>query len=170
MKHVFKSIVVASLLATAGFSAMSQGQGGMGDMGDMGKHHAMAGERGKHQMDPKKMEAMVAKRTEDLRAKLKITAAQEGAWTAFTTAMKPPANGMGMGQHPNHAEMEKLSTPERIDKMKVLRVQHHADMMVNMDKRDEAVKTFYATLSTEQKATFDAEHARMGGKHGKHGK
>lgn len=43
-------------------------------------------------MDPAKMEQMVARRAADLKAKLKITPAQESAWTSFTAAMKPPAN------------------------------------------------------------------------------
>jgi hypothetical protein len=66
----------------------------------------------------------------------------------------------------NHADMEKLSTPERIDKMRSERAQHMADMNTAMDKRDEATKTFYATLSAEQKKVFDAEHSRMGARHG----
>ena len=36
-----------------------------------------------------------------------------------------------------------------------------------MDKRDEATKTFYASLNAEQKKVFDAEHARMGEHHGR---
>ena len=64
------------------------------------------------------------------------------------------------------ADMEKLSTPERIDKMRSERAQHMADMTTAMDKRDEATKTFYATLDADQKKVFDAEHSRMGARHG----
>jgi len=66
----------------------------------------------------------------------------------------------------DHADMEKLSTPERIDKMRTLRAQRMTEMTTAMDKRDEAVKTFYATLTADQKKVFDAEHNRMGGRHG----
>jgi len=107
---------------------------------------------------------MITKRMADLRAKLKISASQEAAWTTFTEAMKPPAN-MG-NKRPDSAEMDKLSTPERIEKMKAFRAQHHADMTATMDKRDEAINTFYAQLSAEQKKTFDAEHAKMAGHRG----
>jgi protein CpxP len=165
MKFVLKSLVVAGLLAGAGFAAFSQGTGSMAEHHTMKGDGSMMEKEGRGKMDKTKMEAMVAKRAADLRAKLKITAAQEGAWTAYTTAMKPPADMMA--QRPDRAEMEKLSTPERIDKMKALRTQHHADMIAAMDKRDEATKTFYATLSAEQKKTFDGEHARKGGHHGK---
>jgi hypothetical protein len=167
MKPVFKSLVIAGLLATAGFAAFSQGTGPMGD------HRSMAGDGGMMQhegkdhmgrMDPSKRDAMLAKRSADLRAKLKITASQEGAWTAFTTAMKP-SDSM-KSQHLDRAEMDKLTTPERIDKMHSLRAQHLTDMTAAMDKRDEATKTFYAQLSAEQKTTFDSEYARMGHRHG----
>jgi|GWRWMinimDraft_5_1066013.scaffolds.fasta_scaffold37246_1 Spy/CpxP family protein refolding chaperone len=166
MKPVFKSLIVAGLLATAGFAAYSQGPGGMGMMDhDGGGRMGHMGQR-----DPAKMEKMMAKHASDLKAKLKITPAQEGAWTAFTGAMKPPADMMA--KRPDHAEMDKLSTPERIDKMRAMRNQHMTDMQANMDKRDESTKTFYATLTAEQKKVFDAEHARMrGGRHGdEHGK
>jgi hypothetical protein len=155
MKPVYKSLIVAALLGTAGFAAFSQGPG------DMCDHNAMMG---KGKMDSSKMETMMAKRSADLHAKLKITAAQEAAWTTFTSAMKPPANMMD--QRPDRAEMDKLSTPDRIEKMKTLRAKQHADMTAAMDKRDEAMKTFYAQLSAEQKKTFDAEHARMGDNRG----
>lgn len=159
MKPVFKSLVVASLLAGAGFSVMAQQSAPNAAMAD-GKprmeHH--------QRMDPAKMEEMHAKRVAELKTKLKITAAQEGAWTTFTAAMKPPARDAH--QRPDRAELDKLSTPERLDKMRVLRTQHLTDMQAQMDKRDEATKTFYAVLSPEQKKLFDAEHARMGNHRG----
>jgi Spy/CpxP family protein refolding chaperone len=112
------------------------------------------------------MEAMMAKRHADLKAKLKITGEQEGAWTTFTTAMKPPA---AMDQkRPDRAEMDKLTTPERIDKMHALRTEHMATMNAAMDKREEATKAFYAALNADQKKVFDAEHARMGDRQGGH--
>lgn len=159
MKPVFKSLVIAGLLATAGFAAYSQSPGGKGMMDCDG-----GGRMG--QMNPERMEKMMAKRADDLKAKLKITPAQEGAWTAFTTTMKP-SGGM-MGKRPDMAEMAKLTTPERIDKMRALRTQRTAEMNTAMDKREEATKTFYAALTTEQKKVFDAEHARMG-EHGGRG-
>lgn len=164
------SIVLAGVLTAAGASAMAQPAPvtpvpAPAAMGKASGHH---GERmGGH--DPAKMQAMVAKRQADMKAKLKITPAQEGAWTAFTTAMQPPA-GM-MGQRPGaeqRAEMDKLTTPERIDKMRALRTQRMTEMNAEMDQRGAATKTFYAALSAEQQKTFDAEHKRAG-KHGGRG-
>ena len=167
MKPAFKSLVVAGLLASAGFAAFSQNTSPMADhramMGDGGMVQHK-GKDGMRKMDPAKMEAMVTKRLDALKAKLKISAAQEGAWTAFTAAMKPTARTMD--QYPDRAELDKLTTPERIDKMHDLRKQHMADMQTAMDQRDAATKTFYAALNAEQKKVFDSEHARMGGRHG----
>lgn len=153
MKPVFKSLVIASLLAGAGFSAMAQKPAP--DATTDGKPRMEQHQR----MDPAKMEEMHAKRMAELKTRLKITPAQEDAWTTFTTAMKPPARDAK--QRPDRAELDKLSTPERVDKIRALRTQHMADMQAAMDKRDEAIKTFYAVLSPEQKKLFDAEHARM---------
>jgi len=159
MKPVFKTIVIASVLAGAGFGAMAQKSNHDQGMMDGGPRM--------HHMDSAKMEEMHAKRSAELKTKLKITAAQEGAWSTFSAAIKPPARNMQA--MPDRAEMEKLTTPERLDKMRTLRTQHMTDMQAEMTKRDDATKAFYATLSPEQKKVFDAESARMGGKHGGRG-
>jgi hypothetical protein len=153
MKKLIQSLVVAGLMAAAGSVALAQPGGMMG-------HEGMKSHR-----DPAKMEKMHAMHLADMKTKLKITAPQEAAWTAFTTSMKP-APGM-MAQRPDRAEMDKLTTPERIDKMKAMRTQRMADMNAQTDKRDEAAKSLYAALSPEQRKTFDAEHRRMGGREGR---
>jgi periplasmic protein CpxP/Spy len=149
VKKTFKLLLVSSLLAGAGFTAMAQGM-----------PHDEHGMDHKGRMDPARMEQMVNKHLADLKTRLKLTPAQEGAWTTFAAAMKP--TGIAMGQQPERAELDKLPTPERIDKMRAFHKQHMADMDAAMEKRDAATKTFYASLSAEQKTTFDAEHARMG--------
>mgnify|MGYP000854560300 FL=1 len=170
MKFTFKTLALAGLLASAGFVAVAQpmGQGAAG-MPMMGASSPMqpGGKMGmRASRDPARMEAMMAKRHADLKAKLKLTAEQEGAWTTFTAAMKPPARLDT--KYPDRAEMDKLTTPERIDKMRALRSEHMTAMNAAMDKREEATKAFYAALNAEQKKVFDAEHARMGGRHGEH--
>jgi protein CpxP len=157
MKSITKRIVIASMLAGLGMAAMAQGK-------PEGAPQAQPGSRMMHgPMDPAKMQAHMEKRAAELKVKLKITPAQEGAWTSFTTAMKPPANMAAM--RPDRAAMDKLSTPERIDKMKAMRAQHDAEM----DKRSDAVKTFYAVLTPEQKKVFDTERLMQGPKHGDRG-
>lgn len=147
MKKLIQSMIVAGVLAAAGGTAFAQ-------MGE-----GMMGHEGKPHRDPAKMAQMHAKHLVDLKAKLKITATQEAAWNTFTQAMKPPS-GM-MHKRPDHAEMDKLTTPERIDMMRAMRKAHMAEKEASMDQRAEATKTFYAALNADQKKTFDAEHAKM---------
>lgn len=158
MKSVLKPVLLAALLATAGFAAFSQAPAGR-DCGAMmgaggGMHEGMRHDRmGK--LDPAKMQAWMDKRQAELKGQLKLTAAQEGAWTSYTAAMKPPADLMAK-RAADHAELAKLPTPERIDKMKALRAQHMKDMNTAMDQRGDATKAFYATLTPEQQKVFDA--------------
>jgi periplasmic protein CpxP/Spy len=150
MKKLIQSLVVAGLMATAGGAAFAQTD-------------SMMGHDGMGHRDPAKMAQMHAKHLADLKAKLKITASQEAAWNTFAESMKPPSDMMG--KRPDHAELDKLNTPERIDKMRALHKEHMAAMEAAMDKRGDAIKAFYAVLTPEQKKVFDQEFAKMG-KHG----
>jgi len=169
MKTSLKLSLIATLLVAAGV-AYSQGpmRGGQCDPMMMGQQGGMQGM--KHgrmgNMDPAKMQAMMDKRHAALKAQLKLTPAQEAAWTNFTAS--PMGHGGKMMQHPDPAEMAKLTTPERLDKMKALRTQHMSDMTAAMDKHAEATKALYAVLTPEQQKVFDA-HA-MSGRGAKQGK
>lgn len=156
-KPVLRGTLVAALIATIGFTAFAQSHSMGHSMGDGG----MMGHERMGKMDPAKMQAMMDKRNTELKAKLKITPAQEGGWTAYTTAMKPPAD-MAKTHDAMRTEMQKLTTPERIEKMKAMRSTREAEM----DKRSDAVKTFYTALTPEQKAVFDVLHT--GGQRGQH--
>jgi len=161
-------LLFAALLATAGASAMAQGTPAapMGGPTAAGMHAGMRGDRMMGHRDPAKMQAWMAKRQAALKARLQITPAQEGAWTAFTAAMQPPVRDIN-AMWAQRAEMQKLSTPERIDKMRALRTQRMAEMNAAMDQRGEATKTFYAALSPEQQKTLDAEHRKFGERAGR---
>ena len=139
----------------------------MGPGGGMQHEGKMMQRGGDHQMgamDPAKMQAMMERRHAKLKAKLKITADQEGAWSSFTNAMKPAPDAMKRGME-MRAEMDKLTTPERIDKMRAMRAERDAAM----DKRADAVKSFYAVLTPYQKGVFDAHAAHGLGRGGRHG-
>ena len=175
MKSVFKPLLIAGLMAGIGFSALAQSGpmgamgGGMGGgMGGQGaEHRGMMGHhgmQGKGQMDPAKMEERMAARQAVLKVRLKITATQEAAWTAFTTAMKPSPD-MLKRRADMHAEMSKLTMPERMDKMKSMRGERDAEM----DKHAAAAKTLYAVLTPEQKKVFDTQPMRGGHERG-HGR
>lgn len=172
LKHAY----VAALLATSAVMAAAQpaspsGGPGMGMGGGMGQQmgqgmgQGTGQSMGMHQMgqrDPAKMQAMMAKRQEELKAKLKLAPEQDAAWTTYAAAVKPSTDKAMV--RPDRAEMAKLSTPERIDKMRAMHTERHAAMTVQMDKRAEATKAFYATLNPEQKKVFDAESFKGAGR------
>jgi len=153
MKPHRRHLLAAGLIAAAGFGAVVQAQ------------TPPAGPAGGHGRDPArmeqfraKMEQRMAQRLGELKQKLAITPAQEGAWSAWTAALKPTQH-----QRPDRAEIDRLTTPERIDRMRAMRAQRNAEM----DKRMDATKSFYASLGGEQKKVFDSESARfLGGRHG----
>lgn len=131
--------------------------------------HAHRSER--HAMHEKHAEKMV-QRLASFKQKLAISAEQEAAWTAWTNALR--ANGpMQMADRAKvRAELAQLTTPERIDRMRAMRVQHQS----RMDQRADATKAFYAQLNAEQRKLFDAETAKrmqhgphMRGMRGMHG-
>jgi len=120
-------------------------------------------------MDPadrmQRMQEHRAKRLAALKEKLKLTSAQESAWTTFASASQPPAGARPARM--DRAEFAKLTTPERLERMQA----RHAERSARFAKRAEATKTFYAALTPEQQKTFDAEtvHAGMHGHRGHHG-
>ena len=171
MKQVHKHLLVASLMASFGMAAFAQmpPAGGPGSAGQERMGGPMMGRMG--QGDPAKMQARMAERhtrhMADLKVRLQISPAQENAWTAFAASMQPPARAK-VDRDQFRAEMEKLTTPERIDKMQALKAQRDAEMT----QRASAVKTFYATLTPAQQKVFDLEslnHGRMGRHGGAHG-
>lgn len=171
MKSAFKLLTISGVLVSAGFAALAQPQNTAQDgtrMPMMGVSNPMqhGGPGGMHgNRDPAQREAMMVKRQTELKAKLKISAEQEGAWSNFTSAMKPSAMNR---QRPDHAELDKLTTPERIDTMRVWRNDRMAAKSAAMDQREQATKTLYGTLNAVQKKVFDTEHARMAKHHGGH--
>ena len=157
-------LVLAGLLATAGAAAMAQTPNAPQPPMGAGMQAGHGERMGRH--DPAKMQAWMAKRQAAMKAKLNITPAQEGAWTTFTAAMQPPARKAPPTAE-QRAEFDKLTTPQRIDKMRDMRAQRQTEMTAAMDKRGEATKVFYAALNPDQQKVFDAEHAKRG-HHGGH--
>lgn len=119
--------------------------------------------RHSHAMNQEKMQAkmadMWAKRQQKLHDLLKLTAAQEGAWSTYQAAIKPamPAGGM-----PDRAALAALSAPERLSKMIEMAKQHQSSMEAHLA----AVNVFYGQLTPEQKTIFNDN--TMGGKNAPH--
>ncbi len=162
-------LILAGLLAAGTSAAMAQtpavapppppaSAGAM--MNGPGGQHMMMG-----QQDPAKMQAQIAKHQADMKALLKITPAQEAVWSRYTAAMQPPAHATPPTRE-QRTELDKLPTPERIDKMHALRTDRMTEMNAAMDKRDEATKALYAALTPEQQKIFDAQHPKPGPRSG----
>jgi protein CpxP len=101
-----------------------------------------------HKHDPAKFKEHMAKRQAELHDKLKLTAAQEPAWKTFAASMTPPQHD---GKRPERAEWDKLSAPERMEKMLAKMKEHEAKMAARLA----AMKTFYAVLTPEQQKIFN---------------
>ena len=106
--------------------------------------------------DTARAEKMYTHHITELKTKLHITPDQESAWKTFAEALKPqPHDGK---QRPDWKSLAQLSTPERIDQLHTLRLQHQTEENTMHDQHDAAIKTFYAVLTPEQKKTFDSVH------------
>lgn len=166
MKSLHRHLLTAGLLAGLGLAAVAQTQAPPAPPVGPGGPRMMQGE---HRMDPARQERLrarqeerMARRLGQLKQKLQITAQQEPAWTTWTTAMKPVRM-----QRPDRAEFRRLSTPERIDRIRTLRTQRNAEV----DRRLDATKSFYAALNADQQKVFDTAGMRFargmrGGKRG----
>ncbi|MCZ8252848.1 MAG: Spy/CpxP family protein refolding chaperone [Hylemonella sp.] len=147
-KH-FKPAVLAAILTTSALAVLAQPAGSPPPEGGPGMQQSESEHRAHRQ---ERMKAHMAQRAAELKADLKLTPEQESGWNAYLAAMKPPAPAA----RPQRDDIAKLSTPERLDKMREMRQQREAEF----DKRDAATRSFYASLSAEQKKTFDARTAR----------
>lgn len=138
------ALLAALMLAGAGFSAATHASDGK----DHGERHERMAQR-------------MAERQAALKNTLKIKPNQEAAWQQFTAAMqmgKPAAR-------PDREQMQRLTTPERIDRMQALRAEHNAEM----DKRALAVKALYAALDAEQRKVLDSQRLMVPGGPDGHG-
>ncbi len=103
-----------------------------------------------------RMQQRMNQRQAVLHDKLKLSAEQEVAWKAFVAGASPRATEMWK----NRAEMAKLSTPERMEKMLGFMKEREANMTVRLVE----LKKFYAVLTPEQQKIFDAEFGRGQGR------
>ena len=100
--------------------------------------------------------ATANKHLSELKAELKLTKDQEPAWQTFSDQVNAQAKNMASMHDKMKGDMQNMpmTMPDRMAMM--------ADMMKeraqNMTAMADAVKTFYATLTPEQKNTFDKMH------------
>ena len=100
--------------------------------------------------------ATVHNHLSELQANLKLTKDQEPAWKVFSSQLTTQAENMASMHSKMKEDMQNTSmtAPESMTmKADVMR-----DLAQNMAKMADAVKTFYATLTPEQKGVFDKMH------------
>ncbi|MCD5360483.1 Spy/CpxP family protein refolding chaperone [Chromobacterium aquaticum] len=144
MTKLFKPMLIATLLAAgvAGSALAADDAPSQNPMPMMGK--------GRH-MDPAQREAMAARHLQALHDQLKLQAKQEAAWKTYTESMKPGERAMP--PKPQAGE----TAPQRMERMLDMMKQHQD----GMQKRLDALKTFYAQLTPEQQKVMDQWHGPM---------
>lgn len=166
-QHPKRFFLAGLLAATLGATAIAQTPPAAPAAGEASTQPA-AGKQRPHMSSEQFHQRMAerhTKRMTELKAKLKLSPAQEGAWNTYTAAMQPPARDGHVRM--DREAMAKLTTPERIDRMQAMQTEHQAAMR----QRGDATKAFYTQLTPEQQKTFDSATLRHGrhGKHGHHG-
>ena len=153
-KHLLTAIAALSLGAAAlGAQAQAQApnQPAEGRYGHAANQEQRAAKRAE----------FAARRAAKLHDELKITPAQESAWSAFVASMKPQPRG----ERPDRTAQARLTAPQRLAQ----HIEMQKRRTAAMEQRLGAVNSFYAVLSPEQKKTFDDKAARLEGRFGKHG-
>jgi Spy/CpxP family protein refolding chaperone len=145
MKAFRTSLLIGLTAVALGAGAAHAEKSDYGSWG--GRDHAHSAERMKERMQ---------KRAAELHDKLKLNASQESAWNAYVAKMTPAA----MPARPDRAELDKLSAPERMDRMlERMKVREQ-----RMSQRVAATKEFYATLTPEQQKVFDQQFSHRPGR------
>lgn len=86
---------------------------------------------------------------------LRLRSDQEQAWQAFQQASTPSAQEDARHRDA-YERMGSLRAPQRMD----LSIQLMRSDLQEMERRDDALKAFYAALSPDQQAIFDRETLR----------
>lgn len=101
--------------------------------------------------------ARAEKHLSELKAELNLTKDQEPAWSKFSDQVITQAKSMASMQEDMKKDMQNMprTAPERIEMM-ASRMKDRAQRMATMA---DTVKTFYNTLTPEQKNVFDKKDA-----------
>lgn len=87
------------------------------------------------------------KHQDKLHTILQLSNAQEAAWKTYQAQIKP----QDKAEHPDVAELNKLTTLQRLDKMEAW----DKERDLRQADRAKAIRTFYAQLNDAQKKAFD---------------
>jgi hypothetical protein len=150
-KSIVTVLAAATLAFGAGTASAGKGGGWGGGWGDCGGGGFYGKADGK--WNEKDFKERIAERQERLKKALAITSKQEAAWKTFTDQMTAQMQERFKNFDPD--QFLGLTTPERMEKQLAFSRQAQG----TMEKRLEAVKTFYNSLTPEQKKKFDDWHS-----------
>jgi hypothetical protein len=153
MKHTFK--IAIPMLSVLCLLASRQ------VMAEPADASAATGKQEPASAEPKKCDRWEEKekRLDTLKSDLKLTASQEAGWTEFVGKIKGDRKAWAE-KRKELESLKDLPAPDRMEKMLAFSKEHVAKQEAVLA----ATKTFYATLSPEQRQTFD-----KGFKFGHHG-
>lgn len=154
-----KRAVLAGLIAGSGILAASAYAVSSDRAGDKPRCESRQMQKGDSGREGRRDAHLAA-----LKEKLQLSVEQEAAWNAFAGAAQSGSRQQGVDRKAMHGEFEKLSTPERLDRMQAMAEKRYA----RMAERAETIRAFYAQLTPEQQKVFDAEampREHQGGHH-----
>ena len=99
-----------------------------------------------------------AQRSEHLKTILQLQPNQQAAWDKYVQATTPDQRTKPAAER---ADLRKLTTPERLDQVQKLRKERTA----KAEQREQATRSFYASLTSSQQKAFDAITAHPGQHH-----
>lgn len=157
MRHFAKRIfLIASATAVLGAAAHAQ----MPASGESpaAPQTASQPQKGKFRGQPSQRHAQ---RLDELKTQLKITPAQESAWSQFAQTMQPPAPPAEGAQkdRPQRPDFQRMNTLERLQFMQARRAEHEK----RISARESAIQQLYTQLSPEQRQVFDQHPLWKGG-------
>lgn len=82
---------------------------------------------------------------------LKLDASQQAAWNELKLALQPKHLDKKKSREAHKTALKEMRTPERLDWMQGM----FESRLNDMKTRNQAIKSFYATLNDEQKKVFD---------------
>ncbi|HWA60305.1 MAG TPA: Spy/CpxP family protein refolding chaperone [Caulobacteraceae bacterium] len=142
-----RAILLASLALPIGLATAAIAQDHAAGPPGHGEHGDMMYMR--HD-DPADQARRAERHAQHLRDALQLRPDQEPALQALIASMKPP-EGMAEHMRAGREEDERLTTPQRLDRM----LAHLDEMRAHMAAHAEAVKRFYAQLTPAQQKAFD---------------
>lgn len=154
----FQRTLTAALATTAlvgAFSLSANAQPAPATTG--ASPHATAHQHG-HSAKPVDFAQRHAQRSEHLKTILQLQPNQQAAWDKYVQATTPTPRAKPAA---DRADLRKLTTPERLDLAQKLRKERTA----KAEQREQATRSFYASLNTSQQKAFDTVTAHHPGQH-----